>query len=114
MLLTVAVLGITLAWAAIQWKWMRDRAQARAWLGASQHSWYAPSMGGKHNVNAPLSVRILGETGIVGIGLDVNEYAGRVPYSPEELKRLFPESRVDFSRDGNWVDNFEWTDAKAK
>ncbi len=104
----MTVLGIALAWFGIQWKWVQDRRQALAWLGASKQSWYAPSMGGKLKVDAPWSVRIFGENGIVGIGLDVGEYQGHVPYSPEQLQRLFPEARVDFSRDGRWVDNFKW------
>ena len=63
----------------------------------------APAMPGKFRVHAPWSLRLLGEDGIVGIGLDEVEFAGPVPYTPEELHRLFPEARVEPSRDGRFI-----------
>ncbi len=45
----------------------------------------------------------MGEPGCVGIGIDVEEFAGPTPYSRAQLQRLFPECRVDASRDGMWI-----------
>lgn len=100
----VTVCGLALGWLGLQLKWIQERRQARAWLGASEQSWYAPALPGALRIDAPWSVRTLGEDGIVGIGLDRDEFAGDVPYSEAELKSLFPEARVDFSRDGRWIE----------
>jgi len=92
-------------WLGYHLNWIRQRQQAREWLAADEHSWYAPSLvGARTQASAPWSLRLFGEKGCVGIGMDAEQFAGPVPYSPETLKRLFPEARVDYSREGVWVD----------
>jgi hypothetical protein len=98
----VTVTAVLSWWVVYQLNWLHQRENARAWLAASNDSWYAPSLrGAPAQASAPWGLRLFGEQGVVGVGVDRNEFAaGRVPYSPAELKRLFPEARVDFSRDG--------------
>jgi len=99
------VLTLLCAGLAYHLNWIRQRQQVREWLTENEHSWYAPSLvGARVQASAPWGLRLLGEQGIVGIGMDVDQFAGPVPFSPETLKRLFPEARVDFSREGVWVD----------
>jgi len=116
LIVAVLLVGCGLAWLGLQLRWLRDRQQARAWLGASKQSWYAPSMGGKLSVDAPWSMRLFGEPGVVGIGLDVDEFLRPTPYDRAELERLFPEARVEVSRDGRWIDTVSrdgrWVDTE--
>ena len=101
LLVTVAA-----CWLGYELNWLRERQRAREWLGAQQNSWYAPSLvGARAQASAPWSLRLLGEQGVVGIGMDSEQFAGPVPYSRVQLEGLFPEARVDFSRGGNWVVN---------
>jgi hypothetical protein len=99
----VTVAGVATSWAVVQWRWAEQRRAAIKWLGDQESSWYAPALGGKLSADAPWSLRMFGERGIVGIGMDVEQFSGPVPYSPEQLKHLFPEAIVDYSRDGRFV-----------
>ena len=103
LLIAVTLVGLFLGWLGVQWKWLAGRREARRWLGAAKESMVSPAMPGKFRVDAPWSLRLLGEDGIVGIGLDEVEFAGPVPYTPEELQHLFPEARIEPSRDGRFV-----------
>jgi hypothetical protein len=93
------------AWIGYELNWKHQRQQAKEWLAAQTDSWYAPSLeGARIQASAPSGLRLFGEQGIVAIGLDAEDFKkGHVPYSRETLERLFPESRVDFSRDGRFV-----------
>jgi hypothetical protein len=105
------VWGVTLAAAAAfscflayEWNWKSQRQQAREWLGIAGNSWYAPSLeGARIQASAPWALRLLGEKGVVAIGMDVEQFRSDVPYSPEVLRNLFPEAAVDYSRNGNFV-----------
>ena len=100
------VVTVFACWLAWSFNWLRERRQAEEWLAAAEHSWYSPSVAGARvEASAPWNLRLLGEHGIVGIGMDVDEFAGPVPYTRAQLERLFPEARVDFSREGNWVNS---------
>ena len=78
-------------------------AGGAAVAGSGERVVVSTAMPGKFRVDAPWSLRLLGEAGIVGIGLDEVEFAGPVPYTPEELQRLFPEARIEPSRDGRFI-----------
>lgn len=98
------VVTVFACWLGYELNWIRQRQQAREWLGGQTNSWYAPSLvGARSQASAPWGLRLLGEQGVVGIGLDVSPFAGPVPYSRAQLERIFPEARVGFSRDGIWV-----------
>jgi len=100
-LAAVAVFSCVLAYGL---NWKLQRHQAREWLGAQANSWYAPSLvGARVQANAPLALRLLGENGVVAIGLDVEQFKGSVPYSPATLRQLFPEATVEYSQDGRFV-----------
>ena len=98
----VTAAALLSCWVIYQVSWLRERQHARAWLAASNDSWYAPSLqGAETQASAPWGLRLFGEQGVIGVGIDRKQFAaGRVPYSTDELKRLFPEARVDFSHDG--------------
>ncbi len=97
----VTVAGVAVGWLVYHLDWIRQRHKALEWLEVSKASWYAPCVtGGRFQSSAPLSIRLFGERAVVGIGMDREEFAGRVPYGPKELESLFPEARVGFSRDG--------------
>ena len=99
------VVTVIACWLGYELNWIQERQQVRAWLETSEHSWYAPSLvGAKVQANAPWGLSLFGEKGVVGIGVDVDDFAGPIPYTPATLKRLFPEARVDFSREGIFVD----------
>lgn len=84
--------------------WKLQRHHAREWLGVQANSWYAPSLlGARVQANAPMGLRLLGEQGVVGIGMDVEQFKGSVPYSPDTLRKLFPEATVEYSQDGRFV-----------
>jgi hypothetical protein len=106
LLIAMTLMGLLSAWCVVQLQWIKDRRQAIQWLGASKQSWYAPSLSPKLSTDAPWSIRVFGEAGVVGIGMDVDEFKGKVPYGPEQLKVLFPEAHVDYSLDGNFIT--EW------
>jgi hypothetical protein len=92
-------------WLGYELNWIRQRHEAIYWLEASSDSWYAPSQtGAKVQADPPWSLRLFGERAIVGIGMDRQQFTGLVPYSPTELKRLFPEARVDYSRNRRYED----------
>jgi hypothetical protein len=100
-----AILAIMLgSLVAYDLNWMRNRREARQWLATQPNSWYAPSLvGAKMQASPPWMLSLWGEQGVVGIGLDVNEFAGPAPYSESQLRSLFPPARVDWSRGGVWV-----------
>ena len=103
LLVTVAAIALVCSWACYELDWIRQRREALEWLGRSKDSWYAPSLAGaRTQANAPWGLRLFGERGVVGVGMDRAEFARSVPYSPLELQRLFPEARVDFSHEGNF------------
>ena len=108
LLVVVTAAAMLCGWAVLQLNWIGERRRALDWLEASTDSWYAPSLvGARRQASAPWSLRPFGERAIVGIGIDREQFiAGRVPYSQMELQRLFPEARVDWSRDGIYED--EW------
>jgi hypothetical protein len=92
------------SWFAYELNWKHERQQAREWLAAQANSWYAPSLeDAKIQAVAPWTLRLFGENGVVAIGMDVDQFKGPVPYSPEVLKQLFPEAEVDFSINGKLV-----------
>jgi len=89
---------------AYELHWKSQRQQAREWLGVQVNSWYAPSLeGARVQASAPWALRLLGEKGVVAIGMDVEQFRSAVPFSPEVLRKLFPEATVDYSRNGNFV-----------
>jgi len=101
---SVAALAAFSCMLAYELNWKSQRQQAREWLGVQANSWYAPSLvGARVQANAPLALRLLGEAGVVGIGMDIEQYKGAVPYSPNALRKLFPEAEVEYSRNGNFV-----------
>ncbi len=101
LLTTVTVFS---SWFAYELNWKHQRQQAREWLAVQADSWYSPSLvGARVQADAPWILRLLGEKGVVAIGMDVDQFKGPVPYSPEVLKRLFPEAEVDFSIDQKLV-----------
>lgn len=100
----VTLFALLSAWMVYQLNWIRQRHQALDWLNSSEGSWCAPSLvGARTQVSAPWGLRLLGEQGIVGVGMDVKQFAGPVPYTPMQLQRLFPEARVDWSREGLYI-----------
>src|SRR5260221_12187239 len=100
-----AVVTLFACWLGYSLNWMRERQQVREWLASDERSWYAPSLAGAPlEASPPLSLRLFGEKGMVGIGMDVEQFAGPVPYSPAKLKGLFPQAQVDFSGEGVFVD----------
>ncbi len=102
-LLATLILGV---WIGSQLRWIHQRSDARAWLEARAESWYAPSLAGARvQAHAPWSLRLFGEQGVVGIGIDWHEAAGEMPFSSTQLRKLFPEARVDVSRDGMFLDD---------
>ena len=110
LLVAVSVMALFMAWCVVQLQWIKDRRQAIQWFHTSKQSCYSPSLSPKLSTDAPWSIRVFGETGVVAIGMDVDEFAGKVPYGPEQLKALFPEAHVDYSRDGNFI--VEWKFSK--
>ena len=93
----VASVAVLSCWLGYELNWKRDRQQARTWLAAQEGSWYAPSLAGARvQASPPWVLQLFGEQGVVAIGLDVEQFKGPVPYSPDVMKRLFPEARVDF------------------
>ncbi len=106
---TFLIVSLTLgAWTGTQLRWLYQRREARAWLAAQEKSWYAPSLvGAKTQASAPWSLRIVGEQGVVGIGIDEAQDSAEMPYGTRELSQLFPEARVDRSRNGRFLDDQE-------
>ena len=101
------VVTVACVWLGYNLNWIRQRHKALDWLEASPESWYSPYAGPKSKLQAraPWSLRMFGERGIVGIGMDRQDFAGPSPYSPATLKELFPEARVDYSREGRFEDD---------
>jgi hypothetical protein len=94
----VTAVCLLVGWLTMQMKWARERREALEWLEAQKNSWYAPPLPrAKFQADAPLGVRLFGGEGIVSIGMDVDQFSRPVPYSPERLRHLFPEGRVDWS-----------------
>jgi len=92
------------SWFAYELNWKHERQQAREWLATQADSWYAPSLeDAKVQASAPWTLRLFGEKAVVAIGMDVDQFKGSVPYSPEALKQLFPEAEVEFSIGGTFV-----------
>src|SRR3954452_13383003 len=90
--IALGLLAIVLgSWAAYDFNWMRNRREARQWLAAQPNSWDAPSLeGAKSQASPPGTLGLWGEPGVVGIGLDVDEFAGPAPYTESQLRSLFP------------------------
>ena len=108
LLVIVTLLGLAMAWVTIQLKWISDRHQAVRWLSASKRSWYGPPTVPEFWRQVPWSLRIFGEQGVMAIGMDVDEFSGEVPYSPDQLKSLFPECHVDYVRDGRFIKEWQF------
>jgi hypothetical protein len=108
-LLIVGLVALALAvvcFASREQSWIQARRQARQWLEQQPETWFAPSLpGAPREAAAPWQLRLLGEPGVLGIGMDVDQFAGPVPYPRERLVQLFPEARVDFSRGGRFIDD---------
>jgi hypothetical protein len=104
LLSSIAVFLALAGFAGYELNWIRQRHEAKEWLAQQEASWYAPSLAGARvQASPPRLLGQFGETGVVGIGMDVKQFSGPVPYSQTELERLFPEARVDYSRDGQWI-----------
>ena len=99
LLVVVTLSGVFTCWVTYQLSWIKQRQSAVKWLSESQYEdcWIAPSLvGAPIQANAPWNLRIFGEPGVVGIGINSNsEEDGKSPFSREELRHLFPEARVD-------------------
>lgn len=89
----------------MQLRWIHQRREAREWLAAQEKTWYAPSLeGAKTQASPPWSLRLFGEDGVVGIGIDDAQHSEPMLFSMQQLSELFPEARVDVSRDGQFLD----------
>ena len=105
LLLLATVVAVFFGWARVQFNWIAEREQARAWLAAEPVTWYAPSLdGARRQANAPWSLRLFGERGVVAIGLEPTRGNKKPPYDFTKLAQLFPEARVGRSNDGRLDD----------
>ena len=104
--IVMTVAAVLSCWAVYQLKWIHQRRQAVDWFAASDRCWYAPSLvAARNQASAPWSLRVFGEQGVVGVGIDREQFAaGNIPYRLSDLQCLFPEARVDWSRDGRYED----------
>ena len=111
LLLLVTISGVFTCWLTYQLSWIKQRQNAVKWLAESQNRdcWIAPSLvGAPIQANAPWNLRILGTSGVVAIGIpNESEETDRPPFSRAELRRLFPEARVDWSVNGRMWDHQE-------
>ena len=98
-------------WLTYQYSWIKQRRNAFKWIAASSNEdyWIAPSLiGAPVQAAAPWSLRLLGESGVVAIGVHKTteeKRTDRPQFSRAELRQLFPEARVDWSVNGNMWDN---------
>jgi hypothetical protein len=107
LLVLVTLAACITCWLAYHLTWMNQRRQAIEWLAAQEDSWYSPSLrGAQVQRRAPWQLWMLGEGGVLAIGID-REFDGRspVPFNAEQLKSLFPEARVDKSMNGRFWDD---------
>jgi len=100
----VTVIACWLGWSL---NWMRDRAEARAWI--QEHGYLVPRELVPRPVAAPWGLRLFREQGEFSVGIE----AQKVPVNElkplaRKLQRLFPESFVQIrDYDKNKVYRFE-------
>lgn len=87
----VTLFGI-IAWLEAQWRWIGDRHAALKRLTIA-HSiagfdWRSPTQ-------APFPIRLLGEKGLASVAIWTSSDSEQDRKHVENLKRLFPESRVE-------------------
>ena len=104
LLLLATAAAVLFGWARVQFNWIAEREQARAWMAAEPVSWYSPSLrGAAKQASAPLSLRLFGERGIVAIGIEPTRGGKQPRYDIPTLAQLFPEARVGLSKEGRLV-----------
>jgi len=98
----LTLLCVVLGWLSMQFNWARNRQEALRWVESINsrefHIVHSDGLGidTTRAVNAPWSVRILGEPGIRRITLEFPRGTpdDSLKHAERKLKRLFPEATI--------------------
>ena len=104
MLALLTLVGMSLAWAGAQKKWIKDRQEVLQWLESRDFpgpregvQWRTETISYRSgNNNAPWSLRLFGARGIDSFAVYPTAHDLNGRYQVQALRQLFPEAQLSF------------------